>query len=256
MFKSQLTHTIYKNKKLLTYSRNPFIIMLIINGKIIFREVLIMKFAKKVLSLTMLTVFLFSNTVSSFAEVTEISENKVNSEDVSFNDEDLFFNSEVVDSEYSDIISSNEFKNNTDLLEYYNNNSALMSKVALAKAKPGPWKTVKYMGSKSRKLTKPYRREKIIQTISYGLSFVTAGGSYLLGIAESIYREKVYDIYKYGGVYTKTYYRRQITDIKNSKTNVPVPYRYEYVTYFYSSPKFNKIVYTQRVSDGIRLANN
>lgn len=124
------------------------------------------------------------------------------------------------------------------------------------KVTPGPWKNVKYIGSKSRKLSSPYTRERIIQTIQYGLGFLSGGASFLLGMAESIYRQKVYDVTKYGGVYTKTYYRRQITDVRNSKTNVPVPYRYEYVTYFYSSSNFSKVVYTERVGAGIKLANN
>jgi hypothetical protein len=46
------------------------------------------------------------------------------------------------------------------------------------------------------------------------------------------------------------------TDVRNSKTNVPVTYRYEYVTYFYSSSDFKKVVYTEKVGDGIKLANN
>ncbi|WP_313395150.1 hypothetical protein [Clostridioides difficile] len=84
------------------------------------------------------------------------------------------------------------------------------------KVTPGSWKNVKYLGQKSRKLSSPYTRERIIQTIQWGLGYLSGGSSFLLGLAESIYREKVYDITKYGGVYTKTYYRRQITDIRNS----------------------------------------
>lgn len=146
--------------------------------------------------------------------------------------------------------------NNTYSSEFEDGNNLKKRSLSSRAVKPGPWKTVKYIGSKSRKLTNPYTRERIIQTIQYGLGFLTGGGSYLLGMAESIYRQKVYDVTKYKGVFTKTYYRRQITDVRNSKANVPVPYRYEYVTYFYSSPSFKNIVYTQRVGAGIKLARN
>ena len=124
------------------------------------------------------------------------------------------------------------------------------------KPKAGKWEIVKYLGKKSKKIKNTYKRERAILLISWGLGKVTSGGITLLGIAESIYREKCYDVNKYGGVFTKTYYRRQITNINNKKTNVPVPYRFEYITYFYSSDKFKKIVYTERIGDGIRLANN
>ncbi|EGT4533178.1 TPA: hypothetical protein ACMVR8_003593 [Clostridioides difficile] len=158
------------------------------------------------------------------------------------------YKQELVNENEFTIINSNE---NEMIVDKKGNNTYVSTKVT-----PGSWKNVKYLGQKSRKLSSPYTRERIIQTIQWGLDYLSGGSSFLLGLAESIYREKVYDITKYGGVYTKTYYRRQITDIRNSHANVPVPYRYEYVTYFYSSSNFKKVVYTERVGDGIKLANN
>lgn len=64
---------------------------------------------------------------------------------------------------------------------------------------------------------------------------------------------------KIGGVYTRAYYVRKITNPKNQNVNVPVPYQYAYVTFVYRSSSMSdstleKVIW--KYDGGPRLANN
>jgi len=62
-----------------------------------------------------------------------------------------------------------------------------------------------------------------------------------------------------GGVYTKSYYVRKITNPKNQNVNVPVPYQYAFVTFVYRSSSMSdstleKVIW--QYDGGPRLARN
>lgn len=124
----------------------------------------------------------------------------------------------------------------------------------------GDWNIVRYLGFYKHTFTSQelLTNSIIEQTIFFGLGLVSAGETYLLGIAKTLNDYKTVDVKAIGGVYTKSYYVRKIVYPSQASLNVPVLYEFEYWTIFYNNELMRNtdIVYINRVSDGSRLDSN
>lgn len=96
--------------------------------------------------------------------------------------------------------------------------------------------------------------------IIYGLSLIPANGmpTFILTQVRKLHISKTVDVKKIGGVYTHSYYIRKIVDPSQKNLNVPVAYKFTYVTAYYNKPTMTntQIVYIAKTGDGVKLDKN
>ncbi|MGX4598974.1 hypothetical protein [Faecalimicrobium sp. JNUCC 81] len=113
--------------------------------------------------------------------------------------------------------------------------------------------------SKPYKTSNQMEAAKVVLNSAFS-SLVQGYLGYSVSAIQAVYYLTNQDIFKkIGGVYTKSYYVRKITNPKNAHVNVPVPYQYAYVTFVYRSSSMSdstleKIVWQHDGSP--RLAKN
>ena len=78
----------------------------------------------------------------------------------------------------------------------------------------------------------------------------------MLQSTKALCEDKTIDFDRYGGIYAKTYYAMNVVDASMPYVNVPVPFKYQYVTVYYADPAMTNPVYVDIVGDPpIRQSN-